>query len=92
MDDRPFKVGDRVFAKRTIDGVIPQCATGTVVRCGGMIGVDWGHINAMLHSCGDRCPNGTGWFVLPTEIAHLDAPPPIDPTQFLSLLKGGSYA
>ncbi len=92
MDDRPFQIGDRVFAVMTIDGLVPEGTRGTVVLPGGLVGVGWDHRDDALHTCGDRCPDHTGWFVLPEEIAHLDVPPPIDPTQFLGLLKGGSHA
>lgn len=91
MYDRPFQVGDRVFALEDIDGVITEGATGTIVLLGGLIGVGWDHTNDTLHNCGNHCPENTGWFVFPEQIARI-APSSIDPTQFLSLLKGGSYA
>lgn len=92
MNNRPFQVGDRVFALETIDNLIPKDTTGTVVLVGGMIGVSWDYTHEVFHDCNDHCKKHTGWFVCIKEIAHLNAPPPIDPAEFFSLLKGGSYA
>lgn len=104
MEQLLYKVGDRVelivdLTTYAGDGVfknplLPRGTTGTI-RClsgNGNYGVEWdvdpeeGREHS-LHSCEYTCEEGRGWYVRPHFVC---AHNPIDKTEFLSLLRGGT--
>lgn len=73
--DYELQVGDRVKCIENYDP-IRVGDTGEVLYAsvnGGGVAIRWDRRDLRLHSCGDRCEDGHGWWINPSRLSLIDS-------------------